>query len=161
MLIFMKLTFRPIGDDEIELTKAMKRDTAASAMGDASLFDLWFGPERPFEAFIARLREHDPDSCQFALLNGDIIGHLHLIMVDGGDCGHMTDIYLKPAYRGQGLGTQLEAQAMAFFKKYGARRAQLRTNPHNAKLIAFYERLGWVLGEPSEHGSVWMNKILA
>lgn len=156
----MKLTFRPITDADLALAKDMKRATVLAATGDPTLFDQWFHAERPLEDHLKQLMEFDPESCVFALLENEIVGHLHLMIVEDGTCGYLNDIYLKPEHRGQGLGEQLHAYYMAFFKKYGVQRAMLRTNPKQPKLVAFYERMGWVLGEPSKFGMVWMGHPL-
>ncbi len=156
----MKLTFRPITETDFVQAEAMKRATVMAAMGDTNLFDRWFNHDYPFENHLKKLIDFDPASCVFALLDNEIVGHLHLMIVEEGTCGYLNDIYLKPEHRGRGLGEQLHAYTMDFFQKHGVNRAMLRTNPAQAKLIAFYERMGWVLGAPSSFGLVWMGRTL-
>lgn len=156
----MKLTFRPITEAEFEQATAMKRATALAAMGNTTLFDTWFTAEAPFDNHLKKLLAFDPASCVFALLDNEIVGHLHLMIVEDGSCGYLNDIYLKPEHRGRGLGEQLHAYTMEFFRKHGVGRAMLRTNPEQPKLVAFYERMGWVLGAPAPHGMVWMGQTL-
>lgn len=156
----MHLSFRPITEAEFPLSRAFKRATAEAAMGDPQAFDIWFPPERPFEALLAKMRAFDPAGCVFTLLDDEIIGHLHLFLIEDNSCGFLNDIYLKPEYRGQGLGDQMDAYACALFRKHGVTRAKLRTNPLATKLMGFYHRLGWVTGDPSHSGWVWMEKSL-
>lgn len=154
------LTFRPITEAEFGLATEMKRATVLAAMGTAELFDTWFNADSPFDNHLKKLLAFDPTSCMFALLDNEIVGHLHLMIVEDGTCGYLNDIYLMPEYRGRGFGEQLNAHALAFFAKHGVRRAKLRTNLQQPKLIAFYERMGWELGEPSVYGLVWMGRNL-
>jgi ribosomal protein S18 acetylase RimI-like enzyme len=51
--------------------------------------------------------------------------------------------YLAPAWRGRGLGQELEAYAMEFFRKRGLAVARLSVAPRNATAVAFYLRHGW------------------
>jgi len=156
----MHLTFRPMTEADFPQAEAMKRATVLAATGDATLFDQWFTPERPLESHLKKLLAFDPASCVFAVLDNAIIGHIHLMIVEKGTCGYLNDIYLMAEHRGQSLGEQLHAYALTFFRKHGVSRALLRTNPHNPKLIAFYQRMGWTLGASSTHGLVWMERTL-
>jgi GNAT superfamily N-acetyltransferase len=155
-----QLTFRPITETDFAQAEAMKRATVMAATGDPTLFDQWFTAERPLDVHLRKLMAFDPASCVFALLDNEIVGHLHLMIVEDGTCGYLNDIYLKPEHRGRGLGEQLHAYSMDFFNKHGVSRATLRTNPAQPKLVAFYERMGWELGAPASFGLVWMGRTL-
>jgi len=54
----------------------------------------------------------------------------------------ISDLYVDPAYQGQGIGTALVAQAEAFAKALGTPRVELATHPANPAL-SLYERLGY------------------
>lgn len=106
---------------------------------------------------IVATQADDPLSCVLAWKDGVAVGHVHVFIRKDGR-GFLNNIYLLPEWRGRGLGDQLDAYAMGFFKRHGVRQAVLRTNPEKGKLVAFYKRVGWRLGEMSEHGLVWMER---
>jgi len=58
------------------------------------------------------------------------------------------------------LGAQLDGYAMGYFRKQGATRAMLRTNPANSKLMDFYRRMGWETGALCDGGMVWMERMV-
>lgn len=49
---------------------------------------------------------------------------------------------------------------MGYFRKQGATRAMLRTNPANSKLMDFYRRMGWETGALCDGGMVWMERMV-
>lgn len=55
---------------------------------------------------------------------------------------HMDCMYLKAAYRGQGLGRRFFAELSAFCVARGYGLAQWQTPPHNELGIGFYRRMG-------------------
>lgn len=152
-----KLEFRPVTEAEHALATEFKRLTAIDAMGSAELFDTWFTPERPYAALIRESQAHDPASCALAWKDEVAVGHVHVFIRKDGR-GFLNNVYLLPEWRGQGLGEQLDAYAMDFFRRHGVTKALLRTNPEQVKLVGFYQRVGWRLGEMSDHGLVWMER---
>jgi GNAT superfamily N-acetyltransferase len=129
------------------------------AVGDDGLFDTWFPATRTYESFVREMQRFDPTACSVVLAEGKIIGHVDLRIMDDGR-GLLTNIYLLPEWRGKGLGAQVDAFAVGFFKKHAVQEMALRTNPKNAKLVDYYTRQGWVLGPAASFGMVWMGKVV-
>lgn len=55
--------------------------------------------------------------------------------------GYIWGVYVEPAYRGQGIATQLTQQAIAHLKTIGCTHAVLNASPSGRPV---YERLGFV-----------------
>ena len=56
---------------------------------------------------------------------------------------HINNVAIRPAYRGQGLGTALLQHVLAEGRRLGARRATLEVRASNAGARRLYERLGF------------------
>jgi ribosomal-protein-alanine N-acetyltransferase len=56
---------------------------------------------------------------------------------------HINNLAMRPAYRGQGLGTQLIRHVLEEGKALGARRATLEVRASNQAARRLYERLGF------------------
>jgi GNAT superfamily N-acetyltransferase len=71
--------------------------------------------------------------------------------------------YLIPAYRGSGLGRQLDQYAMAFLQRAGHQRARLSVSATHHQAVAFYLKHHWQdLGPRADHpGTHYMEQTLA
>ncbi|MBM3778341.1 MAG: ribosomal-protein-alanine N-acetyltransferase [Acidimicrobiia bacterium] len=58
---------------------------------------------------------------------------------------HINNVAVRPAYRGNGIGTALLQHALAQSSRLGARRARLEVRASNAGALRLYERLGFSL----------------
>lgn len=154
------MVFTPAGPDDDALMEQFKRDTVQAVMGDAALFDVWFPAERSYASYLERCRALDPASCVLVNVDGAVAGALHLNVHDNGN-GHLNNIYLKPEWRGKGVGERMMAYAEAFFKKHGCRRAYLKTHPDATKVVAFYKRMGWQFESITPQGMVEMSGKIA
>jgi GNAT superfamily N-acetyltransferase len=152
-----KLEFRPVTEAEHALATEFKRLTAVDATGSDAAFYGWFPPEKPYADLIKRTQEQDLGSCVLVWKAGEAIGHVHVFVRKDGE-GKLNNIYLKPQWRGKGLGAQLNAYAIEYLRRHGAKIVRLKTNPQQPKLVDFYQRMGWRLGELDEHGMVWMER---
>jgi ribosomal-protein-alanine N-acetyltransferase len=56
---------------------------------------------------------------------------------------HINNVAVRPAFRGQGIGTALLHQALAEGRRLGARRATLEVRASNLGARRLYERLGF------------------
>jgi ribosomal-protein-alanine N-acetyltransferase len=56
---------------------------------------------------------------------------------------HINNVAMRPAYRGQGLGTALLRHVLAEGRRLGARRATLEVRASNIGARRLYERLGF------------------
>lgn len=153
------------------LAEAFKRATVVAVTGSEDLFGVWFTqercpsgpPERPYAALLVRDQGFDPEACAFLEVDRVPVGAVHLVvrMTESGLVGHVNNYYLAPEWRGRGLGERLDGYAMGFFAKHGVEWATLRTDPKVAKLIGFYERMGWRVTGEAERGDVWMGKAVS
>jgi GNAT superfamily N-acetyltransferase len=69
------------------------------------------------------------------------------------DTFELRKMYLRPAARGRGLGTQLLDVAVAWVKHRGGRRIVLDTVEAMTRAIAFYEAHGFVRDDEQIRGS--------
>ena len=67
--------------------------------------------------------------------------------LQGGAC-EMKRLYIRPAFRGKGLGRALVERALAEAKKAGYRRVQLDTLPNMREALMLYAVLGFTSVEP-------------
>lgn len=59
----------------------------------------------------------------------------------GGECVLLMDIYVKPEFRGQGIGSEYIRKITELYPE--AKRFRLEAEPGNSRAIAMYERLGF------------------
>lgn len=59
-----------------------------------------------------------------------------------GRCFYLEDLYVKPAYRGKGLGKQLLEATAEEARRAGARRLDWQVLDWNEEAVRFYERIG-------------------
>jgi ribosomal-protein-alanine N-acetyltransferase len=59
------------------------------------------------------------------------------------DEAHITNLAVRPALRGRGLGRALVSQCLAKAKAMGCLRATLEVRPSNAAALALYQSLGF------------------
>jgi GNAT superfamily N-acetyltransferase len=71
----------------------------------------------------------------------------------GGDAFELRKMYLRPAARGRGLGTQLLDVAVAWVTARGGTRLVLDTVDAMTRAIAFYEAHGFVRDDAQIRGS--------
>ena len=57
--------------------------------------------------------------------------------------GYMSDLYLKPGYRGKGVGTRLRNEAFRWFRKKGIRHASIAVHALNFVSRKIYGRWGF------------------
>ncbi|MEG1633723.1 MAG: bifunctional histidine phosphatase family protein/GNAT family N-acetyltransferase [Oscillospiraceae bacterium] len=133
--------------------------------GDAELYlrcygDSWraaHGSERGFSpgVYLASAKNHfkeAPDSLMKVMSGDELAGVIELDPERGRreKRGWITLFYLKPEYRGVGLGVQLLGYAVNYFDKRGRSTVRLHAAVTNEKAVAFYKRNGFsVLGVDS------------
>jgi putative acetyltransferase len=117
---------------------------------------------------------------EVAALPGDYVppaGRLALALVDGEPAGcaalrpldgervEFKRLYVRPRYRGTGLGRELLAWVVAEAKVLGYRELVCDTMPVMADALAMYERAGFARTEPySDHptpGAIFLRLALA
>jgi len=154
----MPLAFKPMTAEDYALAARFKRATVRDAMGSEAWFEAWFPPQRPYAEVLAAMQAADPDRCAQALLDGVVVGEV-IVGISSHGWGHLINLYLLPAWRGQGLGAQMVDHALAYWRRQAVEQAFLRTNPANAKLVDFYTRQGWHPAGVDERGFLRMERL--
>lgn len=62
----------------------------------------------------------------------------------GGTAGYISEVWVEPHLRGQGVGAAMVEAAIAWFGGQGIRRVELQVVATNASAKRLYERLGFV-----------------
>lgn len=83
----------------------------------------------------------------FVMNNGEVVGYCVLTNgfdhEVGGRIAVVTDFYLKPSARNQGVGTKVLQVLMALGRSEGIRQLDLYVLNHNERARRLYERLGF------------------
>jgi len=117
----------------------------------ALLFDkddlllVWPEARFPFdrEQWRERLSLHPGNRSYFVALDGQTIGHVALLETDEARTFAVSYVFIKPQYRGRGLGMQLMTLVELEAKKLGARALRLRVRTYNPRAHRVYEAAGF------------------
>jgi len=77
-----------------------------------------------------------------AFVDGELAGIGAVKVFD--DYGEMKRLYVKPEFRGQGLGRMLMGEMENYLMNLGIRQAKLETGIYQYEAIALYRQLGYV-----------------
>jgi GNAT superfamily N-acetyltransferase len=80
-----------------------------------------------------------------AEVDGEPIGSAILTPYGDGEI-KLSKLFLKPEFRGLGLGREMLERSEAEAKEHGYRRISLRTRERYAEAVRLYERSGWTRG---------------
>ncbi len=120
------------------------------------LLDMLFTQEAEFQpdrvtqerGLASIIRDPQVGHILVARQGGEIIGMVNLLYTVstalGGRVALLEDMVVVPETRGQGVGTQLLKQAIAFAKANGCLRITLLTDADNHVAQAFYRKQGFV-----------------
>jgi ribosomal protein S18 acetylase RimI-like enzyme len=141
-------------DQEVEQTRALFMEYAAS-LG----FSLCF---QNFDKEVAELPGHyQPPSGRLflAVENDQVAGCVALREIDGGNSGEriceIKRLYVRPAFRGQGLGRTLTETVIAAAREIGYGRMRLDSLPGKMdSAIALYRSMGFKEIAPYYHNPV-------
>jgi putative acetyltransferase len=80
-----------------------------------------------------------------AEIDGEPVGSA-ILTPYGGDEIKLSKLFLKPEFRGLGLGREMLERSEGEAKERGYRRISLRTRERYAEAVRLYERVGWTRG---------------
>ncbi|WP_043930417.1 GNAT family N-acetyltransferase [Bacillus sp. EB01] len=137
----MKLTFKTASETELEeiyeLAGVNRREATNHVAED--------NRQRMIEAY-----EHSAKYGAYfrCLMDGEtLVGWVYVDKafdyLTGEEIGWISDIYVKPSYRGQGLSKLLIDEALKEFKDQGYPEAGLNVYVHNDIAMSLYEKMGF------------------
>lgn len=94
------------------------------------------------QAFTAELRDNEYARYFCLEMNNQVIGYMGLWFII--DEGHITNVAITPAKRGQGWGEYLMHNVMREMYKQGMERMTLEVRVSNQEARQLYEKLGFV-----------------
>ncbi|MDR0395107.1 MAG: GNAT family N-acetyltransferase [Tannerella sp.] len=68
-----------------------------------------------------------------------------------GKAMYMDDLYVKPAFRGKGIGTQLIRQVIRYARETGCHKLRWQVSEWNTPAIAFYKKLGAAIDQVEQN----------
>ena len=135
----MKLDFRPAQPEDIEPLFAFNRELI-DAYEDKSLID--YGRVL---AWVRRKLEQRLDEYTCVWADGQKAGYFHFYPLDG-KVMELDDLYLFPAFRGHGIGTEI---IRACCRAAAGRPVVLYVFVRNTRAVALYRRLGFCVAAQS------------
>lgn len=89
--------------------------------------------------------KRNPSTLLCAMLGEEVAGILQIDMSreDVKEVGGIPFYYMKPEYRGRGLGVQLIGQAISVSRSRGKNTLRLRVAPENETAVRFYQKYGF------------------
>ncbi len=98
-----------------------------------------------------------------ALIDGNVAGCIALRPIDDGSC-EMKRLYVRPAFRGTGLGVELVCWLIAQARSIGYKTMFADTMPVMERALAMYERMGFeridAYAEEATPGAVYLKLSL-
>lgn len=160
-----RLTFRPIDPHgESALLIAFGRDLLFTATGNHVRFIEKFGADGTgYAGWISSKLAQEPGCALFACHDGRPAGMVVTGRFDQDETiGWIHHFYLEPAWRGRGVGDDLEAKAIDMLRERGFRTIRLAVSQTNHAARRFYARHGWADAGPraAVPGHRYMEKII-
>ena len=99
-----------------------------------------------------------------ATLDGNLAGCTALRRIDGNIC-EMKRLYLRPEFRGKGIGRQMTVEIIRAAQEMGYTLIRLDTVPAMKEAISLYRSMGFVEIEPYREnpmpGALFMERVLS
>jgi putative acetyltransferase len=138
------------GDGDLDTARLLFREYA-----DSLGFDLSF---QDFDRELAELQDFYV-RILLAEEGGEPAGCVALRDLGGGVC-EMKRLYVRPAFRGRGLGRRLAEAVITQARRLGQTRMRLDTTPEMGPAQALYEELGFREIEPYRHNPIAGTRFL-
>jgi putative acetyltransferase len=138
------------GEGDLETVRLLFREYA-----DSLGFDLSF---QDFDRELAELQDFYV-RILLAEEGGEPAGCVALRDLGGGIC-EMKRLYVRPAFRGRGLGRRLAEAVITQARRLGHTRMRLDTTPEMGTAQALYEELGFREIEPYRHNPIAGTRFL-
>ncbi|MBI4734185.1 MAG: GNAT family N-acetyltransferase [Rubrobacteridae bacterium] len=140
-------------ESRIVLQKAGYDDVGVLAgfLHELFLLEQDFKPDIDKQTFALALAIDSPDLVSIfkvVLRNGDeLIGmvalHKSISTAEGGWAGRIEDLYLRPGYRGKGMGAEVIDEIVRIAKADGLCRVTLIADKNNEPALNFYKKHGF------------------
>ena len=83
----------------------------------------------------------DDDDMPAGFIMGHVKEYPKLFRLD--ECGIISDMYIIPEHRNQGLGTEMVKELFQWFDEKGMERIELRVEPSNDQGYSFWKKVGF------------------
>lgn len=71
---------------------------------------------------------------------------------------YMDDLYVKPEFRGKGIGSRLMQEVIAQGKSAGCHKLRWQVSHWNSQAIAFYTRMGAEIDQIEQNCDLWLDR---
>ena len=134
-------TLRRAGSDDLHQLVAMMAEFYSGS-------PYTLNPRRAAEAFAPLLADDRWGYVWFILGDAETVGYVVVTlgygMEYGGPSAVVDDFFIRPAFRGAGLGKAALAEVSAFCAAHGVRAIHVETGDDNPRALAVYRRVGFV-----------------
>lgn len=136
---------------EVKLHEATEDDIPILIKFLGGLFELEedFQPDPERQAAALNLILDNPEHALIYMIKvgeeiaGMVALHLAISTAEGGWCGRIEDLYLKPEFRRRGIGRQAMENLFAIAESKGLTRLTLIADKDNLPALQFYKKCGF------------------
>lgn len=111
-------------------------------------------PEKMLNSVECMRAEKEFFNCFVAVINGKIIGYVSWFFAYytwSGKAVYMDDLYVQPAFRGNGIGKQLLNKVLTLAQETGCHKMHWQVSSWNKPAIDFYKKLGAVIDNTEQN----------
>ncbi|HZD61117.1 MAG TPA: GNAT family N-acetyltransferase [Anaerolineae bacterium] len=138
-------------DHIIRLVEATKEDipTLLGFLSELFKLEADFRPDHERQAVALELILDTPEHATIYVVKvgeetaGMIALHLSISTAEGGWCGRIEDVYVKPQFRRQGIGRNIMGELVVIARNKGLKRLTLMADKTNLPALQFYSVCGF------------------